>query len=66
MEGDDVLGNRTAMGEYISPDGCPLTHLGIFHNLALPTPGPADYDPKIRPSGCEFSIQGVFLMQESL
>ncbi|XP_038054032.1 uncharacterized protein LOC119726447 [Patiria miniata] len=47
---------RTAMGEYIVPkDGKPLTQ------LAIPLPGPADYDPKIdltRRTRPQFSIVG--------
>ncbi|XP_022081059.1 sperm-tail PG-rich repeat-containing protein 2-like isoform X2 [Acanthaster planci] len=53
---DGVFIQRTAMGEYLVPkDGKPLTQ------LAIPLPGPADYEPKIdltartRP---QFSIVG--------
>ncbi|KAI8913439.1 hypothetical protein EDD86DRAFT_273915, partial [Gorgonomyces haynaldii] len=44
--------NRTPMGEYISPDHHPLSH------LAMPLPGPPDYDPKLPPSGFQYSILG--------
>ncbi|KAJ3276993.1 hypothetical protein HDV01_000045 [Terramyces sp. JEL0728] len=46
--------NRTAMGEYKStdPDSHPLSH------LAIPGPGPLDYDPKLPPSGFQYSILG--------
>ncbi|KAJ3261716.1 hypothetical protein HK103_004667 [Boothiomyces macroporosus] len=46
--------NRTAMGEYKSndPDFHPLSH------LAIPGPGPLDYDPKLPPSGFQYSILG--------
>ncbi|XP_033646287.1 sperm-tail PG-rich repeat-containing protein 2-like [Asterias rubens] len=65
QEGEDTSCNdrkhriqlhRTAMGEYIIPkDGKPLTQ------LAIPLPGPADYEPKIditRKTRPHFSIVG--------
>eukprot|EP00842_Homolaphlyctis_polyrhiza_P004056 jgi/Hompol1/4651/HPOL_003804-RA len=42
---------RSPMGEYIAKDS-PLSQ------LAVPTPGPLDYDPKLQPSGVQYSILG--------
>ncbi|KAJ3321754.1 hypothetical protein HDV06_003903 [Boothiomyces sp. JEL0866] len=45
--------NRTAMGEYKKDSNLhPLSH------LAIPGPGPLDYDPKLPPSGFQYSILG--------
>ncbi|KAI8612746.1 hypothetical protein BC830DRAFT_1083137 [Chytriomyces sp. MP71] len=45
--------HRTPMGEYIpSRGGAPLS------SLANPTPGPLTYDPKLPPSGFQYSILG--------
>ncbi|KAJ3179080.1 hypothetical protein HK101_010075 [Irineochytrium annulatum] len=43
---------RTPMGDYIPDNGVPLS------SLANPTPGPLDYDPKLPPSGFQYSILG--------
>ncbi|KAL2913746.1 hypothetical protein HK105_206762 [Polyrhizophydium stewartii] len=56
---------RTPMGEYISSDH-PLSQLGASLmfigdaclEIAVPTPGPLDYDPKLQPSGVQYSILG--------
>ncbi|KAJ3139065.1 hypothetical protein HK100_012095 [Physocladia obscura] len=44
---------RTPMGEYIAQKGEPQ-----LSSLANPTPGPLTYDPKLPPSGFQYSILG--------
>lgn len=43
---------RTPMGEYIPGPAGPLS------SLAIPLPGPLDYDPKLQSSGVQYSILG--------
>ncbi|KAJ3252168.1 hypothetical protein HDU77_005283 [Chytriomyces hyalinus] len=45
--------HRSPMGEYVPPTG-----EGPLSNLANPTPGPLTYDPKLPPSGFQYSILG--------
>jgi len=49
----EISGYRTAMGEYI-----PTNHTLPLTNLAIPTPGPSDYNCDIGKSGYEYSILG--------
>lgn len=44
---------RSPMGDYI-----PAKDEGPLSMLALPTPGPLDYDPKLLQSGVQYSISG--------
>jgi len=49
----EISGYRTAMGEYI-----PTNHTLPLTNLAIPTPGPSDYNCDLGKSGYEYSILG--------
>ncbi|KAJ3090579.1 hypothetical protein HK102_003285 [Quaeritorhiza haematococci] len=53
QKGQNAPMHRSPMGDYLPPKGGPpLT------SLAIPTPGPLDYEPRLPPSGLSYSILG--------